>query len=147
MKFQNEPSQDFSETPAFRVKSSWKPAKDHPNLEVFLSKIEENFPRLLKIFWIILILLKLVSPIFYQFFFFFHQMIALQKLWKVILFLLKSFFHSQDIQTFVFFPFLSPLCKHKTTMEVEWFMMSWIGLHKFPDVIFRITQKSLYIIS
>ena len=67
--FKNEPSQDFSETPAFRVKSSWKPAKDHPNLEVFLSKIEENFLWLLKILWIILILLKLVSPIFYHFFF------------------------------------------------------------------------------
>ena len=39
MDFRNE---DFSETPAFRVKSSWKPAKGHPNLEVFLSKIEEE---------------------------------------------------------------------------------------------------------
>ena len=91
-------------------------------------------------------LTKACVPYFLSFFFF-HQMIALQKLWKVILFLLKSFFHSQDIQTFVFFPFLSPLCKHKTTMEVEWFMMSWIGLHKFPDVIFRITEKLLYITS
>ena len=41
LNFRNEPSQDFNETPAFRVKSSWKPRKGHPNLEVFLSKIEE----------------------------------------------------------------------------------------------------------
>ena len=40
--FRNEPSQDFSETLAFRVKSSWKLPKGHPNLEVFLSKIEEE---------------------------------------------------------------------------------------------------------
>ena len=39
---QNESSQDFSETPAFRGKSSWKPTKGHPNLERFLSKIEEE---------------------------------------------------------------------------------------------------------
>ena len=38
----NEPSQDFSKTPAFRVKSSWKPPKGNPNLEVFLSKTEEE---------------------------------------------------------------------------------------------------------
>ena len=40
--FRNEPSQNFSETPTFRVKSSWKPPKGHLNLEVILSKIEEQ---------------------------------------------------------------------------------------------------------
>ena len=40
--FRNKPSQDFSETLAFRVKSSWKLPKGHPNLEVFLSKTEEE---------------------------------------------------------------------------------------------------------
>ena len=40
--FRNETSQDFSETPAFRVKSSWKPPKGHPNLEVFLRKIADE---------------------------------------------------------------------------------------------------------
>ena len=40
--FRNKTSQDFSEAPAFRAKSSWKPPKGRPNLEVFLSKIEEE---------------------------------------------------------------------------------------------------------
>ena len=49
-------------------------------------------------------LLKLVSTIFYQIFIF-HQMMALQKLKKkIFLFHLKSSFHSQDIQIFVFLP-------------------------------------------
>ena len=46
--FRNEPSQNFSETPAFRVKSSWKPPKGHPNLEVFLSKIEEELFKIIE---------------------------------------------------------------------------------------------------
>lgn len=33
--FLNVPSQDFSEVRAFRVKSSRKPRKDHPNLKHF----------------------------------------------------------------------------------------------------------------
>ena len=33
--FLNVPSQDFSELPAFRVKSSRKPQKGHPNLKHF----------------------------------------------------------------------------------------------------------------
>ena len=33
--FRNEPSEDFSDTPAFRVKTSWKPPKGYPNLEMF----------------------------------------------------------------------------------------------------------------
>ena len=45
--------------------------------------------------------LKLVSVIFYQMFIF-HQMIALQKLWKMFLIHLKSSFLSGDIQIFVF---------------------------------------------
>ena len=40
--FRSKLSQDFSETPAFRMKSSWKSLKGHPNLEVFLSKIKEE---------------------------------------------------------------------------------------------------------
>ena len=45
--------------------------------------------------------LKLVSAVFYQIFIF-HQMIALQKLWKCFLFHLKSSFRSRDIQVFIF---------------------------------------------
>ena len=54
--------------------------------------------------------LKLVSTIFIKFLFF-HQMIVLQKLWKMILFHLKSSFRSRDIQIFVFlsFPFFLPV--------------------------------------
>ena len=45
--------------------------------------------------------LKLVSAIFYEIFIF-HQLIALQKIWKFFLFHLKSSFQSRDIQIFVF---------------------------------------------
>ena len=37
--FQNEPSEDFSDKPAFCPKSSWKP--HHPDLELLLSQIEK----------------------------------------------------------------------------------------------------------
>ena len=40
--FRNEPSQDFSVTPVFARKSSWKPPLGHPNLEVFLSQVESE---------------------------------------------------------------------------------------------------------
>ena len=48
--FQNEPSEDFSDKPAFCPKSSWKPPAGHPGLELFLSQIENIFLKtLLKI--------------------------------------------------------------------------------------------------
>ena len=37
--FRNEITQDFSEAPAFRVKSNWNPPKDHSALEMFLSQV------------------------------------------------------------------------------------------------------------
>ena len=40
--FRNELSENFSETPAFRPKSVWKPPKGHPSLEVFLSRLEKE---------------------------------------------------------------------------------------------------------
>ena len=45
---------------------------------------------------------------------------------------------------FVSFPHF-PNTKGQT--EVEWFIMSWIGLYKFPEVVFGITEKLLYILS
>ena len=45
--------------------------------------------------------LKLVSAIFYQIFIF-HQMTALQKLWKMFFISSKKLFRSRDIQIFVF---------------------------------------------
>ena len=38
--FRNEPTENFSEAPAFRVKSNWNPPKGHPAVETFLSKLE-----------------------------------------------------------------------------------------------------------
>ena len=40
--FRNEPSDNFSERPAFSPKSLWKPPLGHPNLEVFLSQVENE---------------------------------------------------------------------------------------------------------
>ena len=38
--FRNDPTENVSEAPAFRVKSNWKPPKGHPAVEIFLSKLE-----------------------------------------------------------------------------------------------------------
>ena len=47
--FRNEISENFSEVPAFSPKSSWKPPQGHPNLEVYLSQVEnEDTPIFLK---------------------------------------------------------------------------------------------------
>ena len=40
--FRNEPSESFSKKPAFFPKSIWKPPEGYPNLEVFLSQIENE---------------------------------------------------------------------------------------------------------
>ena len=40
--FRNESTPYFKETPVFTPKSTWKPSKGHPNLEVFLSQIEKD---------------------------------------------------------------------------------------------------------
>ena len=57
------------------------------------------------------VFLKLVSAAIFHQIFIFDHMIALQKLWKMLLFHLKSSFHSQDIQFFVFlsFPLFLPV--------------------------------------
>ena len=36
--FRNEPTSSFNEAPAFKTKSSWNPPKEHPPLEVYLSR-------------------------------------------------------------------------------------------------------------
>ena len=38
--FRNEPTENFSEAPAFHVKSNWNPPKGYPAVEIFLSKLE-----------------------------------------------------------------------------------------------------------
>ena len=40
--FRNEHSQNFSEILSFRLKSFWKPPMGNPNLEMFLSKVEQD---------------------------------------------------------------------------------------------------------
>ena len=40
--FRKEPTSEFSETSSLTPKSSWKPPKGHPSLEVFLSEIEKE---------------------------------------------------------------------------------------------------------
>ena len=38
--FRNEPTKSCNEALAFRIKSNWNPPKDHPTIEIFLSKLE-----------------------------------------------------------------------------------------------------------
>ena len=40
--FRDETTSEFSETPAFRPKSKWKPPAGHPALELFLSNLEKD---------------------------------------------------------------------------------------------------------
>ena len=40
--FRNDISENFSETPAFRTKSTWNPPQGHPALEIFLSQMEAD---------------------------------------------------------------------------------------------------------
>ena len=40
--FRDQPSEDFSDKPAFRPKSNWKPPPVHPGLELFLSQLEKE---------------------------------------------------------------------------------------------------------
>ena len=40
--FRNQPTENFSEKPAFHVKSNWNPPNGHPALEIFLSKLENE---------------------------------------------------------------------------------------------------------
>ena len=87
-----------------------------------------------------------MCPIFFIKFLFFDQMIALQKQWKIFFILSKKFFSfSRYSNCCNFSPSFPHFPDSKGQMEVELFMMSWIGLHKFTGVIFGITQKPHYI--
>ena len=80
-------------------------------------------------------------------FLFFHQKIAFQKLWELFFISSKNLFLFSRYSNFCdFFPPFPDFPDTKGQMEVESFVMSWIGLHKFAAVIFKITQL-LYIIS
>ena len=89
-----------------------------------------------------------VCLLFFIKFLCFHQMIALQKLWNMLFISSKKLFLFPRYSRFCsFIPSFPHFPDWKGQIEVELFMMSWIGLHEFADVIFGLTQKSLYIIS
>ena len=46
--FKNKPTKEFSNIPAFSPKSTWTPPNGHPNLEVYLSQIENEVFKILK---------------------------------------------------------------------------------------------------
>ena len=78
--------------------------------------------------------LKLMSALFYQIFIF-HLMIPLQRLWKMFLFHLKSYFCSQDVQIFVFLSF--PLF-----LPVSYCFRGWSKINlKVYDIINFLNQK------
>ena len=52
--------------------------------------------------WLRHILCAILLKACAHYFLFFHQMIAIQKLWKMLFISCKNSFHSQDIQIFVF---------------------------------------------
>ena len=75
-------------------------------------------------------------------------MIALPKLWKMFFISSKKLFSFSRYSSFCsFFPSFPHFPDSKGQMEVEQFKMPWIGLHKFANASFGITQKPLYIIS
>ena len=64
---------------------------------------------------------------------------APQKLWK------KFFVSSKKLFFCNFSSYFPLFLDSKGQIEVDQFMMSWIGLHKFEGIIFGITQKHFYI--
>ena len=44
----NEATNNFSETPDFRLKSGWRLLKGHPSFELFLTRVEKEFFFLMK---------------------------------------------------------------------------------------------------
>ena len=71
-------------------------------------------------------------------------MIALQKLWKVFLVSSQKLFSFWSYLNFCNFFSSFP---HFPDTNGKWNNLSWIGLHKFTDAVFEITQQPLYITS
>ena len=91
-----------------------------------------------KIIFLLSHVLKLVSAIFIKFLFF-HQMIPLQKLWKILfLFHEKSSFRSRDNQVFVFLSF--PLF-----LPVGYCFKGWSKIN-LNDVINCLNKNSIHIL-
>ena len=79
-------------------------------------------------------------------FFYFHQAVALQKLWKMLFISSEKLFLFLRYSNFVIFPSFWHFAANGQ-MEVEWSMISWIDLHKLTYLILEITQKPFYITS
>ena len=86
-----------------------------------------------------------VSTIFYQFFIFSPNDSPSKTINNAFYFIKKALFSPRYSFFCNFFPSFPHSSNLERQIEVEQFMMSWIVLHKFRDVIFRITQKLLYI--
>ena len=75
-----------------------------------------------------------MCPLFFIKLVFFHQMIAPPELWKVFFISLKKLFSFSKYSNFCnLFP-VPHFPDKKGQMEVEWFVMSWTGLHKFTKI-------------
>ena len=91
--------------------------------------------------------LKLVYAIFDQIFLFTQNDSPLMTI-KMFFISSKKLFSFSGYSNFCcFFSSFPHFPDSKGQAEVEQFMMSWIDMHKFADVIFEITQKLLYITS
>ena len=77
-----------------------------------------------------------------RYFLFSHQIIVLQKLWKMLLISSNKLFSFSRYSNFCnFFPSFPHFPDSKGQMKVE----QYIGFHEAKDLIFGITQKPLYI--
>ena len=92
-------------------------------------------------------ILKIVSAIFYQIFVFPPNDSHSITLKSVFFPHQKSLFIVEIFKLLSFFHFLSTLSRYKRTNRSGIICDVIIGLHKFADVIFGITQQPFYIIS
>ena len=120
------------------IKSTWKMAARKLNA---LSRIS----RLLQVNQKTLIFNSFIKACVHYFLsniYFFNKWWPFENYKKCFLFHRKRSFCSRDIQSFVIFsvPF------HTFEIRKDWFMMSWINLHKFADIIFG-KLKSRFILT
>ena len=83
---------------------------------------------------------------FYQFFIFSPNDSPSKTMKSIFYFIEKALFVFKIFKFLWLFPFVFTLFWYKRSNGIGKFM-SWIGLHKFADVIFETTQQPLYITS
>ena len=86
-----------------------------------------------------------MSTIFHQIFIFSPNYISLKTTEFFLILSKKLFLFSRHSNFYNFFLSLPHFPNSKGQMEEEAFMTSWIGLHKFLDIIFEITPKLINI--